>query len=211
MGSEHEYHLTGTLEELQNILEDEFSMETDVAKFAVAVLTVKDDADQVQSFDDLALWYMGQKEGPYAAPLFSSRFSVSFTEVGKEIIEQIFLQFAIGIVTGTGLPIVPVVLSCIAAIVRHGTRIKKDECCPYYCALKWQADHPAQSLMSVEALIPGSGTCKHLDKIQEGSWTCPYCRDDRCQVTAAYFEDRIHEMERREVFEFVGDHFHFKR
>lgn len=211
MTIEREYHLTGTPEELQNILQNEFSMEADVAKFAVAILTAEDAMSQVQGFDDLALWYVRQKTESYATPFLDSRFSISFTEVGKDIIEQLFLQVGAGILTGTGLPIVPLVLSCIASIVKHGTYIKPDECCPYYCALKWRAEHPSQSLMSVRELIPKTTTCQYLDKIHEGHWSCPYCRDDKCEVTEEYFDTQIRKLADRDVFEFTGDLFYFKR
>lgn len=211
MTNEREYHLTGTPEELQNILQNEFFMDADMAKFAVAILIAEDEMNQAQDFDDLALWYVRQKTEPYATPLLDSRFSISFTEVGKDIVEQLFLQFGAGMLTGTGLPIVPLVLSCIASIVKHSTYIKPDECCPYYCALKWRAEHPSQSLMSVQELIPKNETCQYLDKICEGQWVCPYCRADKCEVTEKYFDAQIRELADRDVFEFTGNLFYFKR
>lgn len=211
MIKEREYHLTGTPEELQNILQNEFSMEADMAKFAVAVLTTQDEMNETQDFEDLSLWYMGQKTEPYATPLLDSRFSISFTEVGKDIIEQLFLQIGAGILTGTGLPIVSLVLSCIASIVKHGTYIMPDECCPYYCALKWRTEHPSQSYMSVQELVPRTATCQYLDKIREGQWSCPYCRDDKCEVTNGYFDAQIRKLADRDVFEYSGDLFCFKR
>lgn len=208
---EPEYHLSGTTEELQHILEQEFSMDSDVARFMVAVLTLTDDESHTQN-EDLALWYMEQGAETYTTPLLNFRFSISFTEIKKELIERIFTEFAEGIMTNAGVPIVSLVLSCIMSIVKHSTRIKDDECCAYYCALKWRAEHPDQSLMSVKDIIPAAEeVCGHLDKIKDGKWKCSYCRDDTCQVIEAYFDTKIRNLASRDVFEFVGDRFRFKR
>lgn len=211
MTEDRKYHLTGTLEELQNILQTEFSMEADVAKFTISILTVKDEMNQAQDSDEMALWYVGQKTDPYATPFLDSRFSISFSEVGKDIMGQLFLQFGAGLLTGSGLPIVSFALSCIASLVKHSTYIKPDECCPYYCALKWRATHQSQSLMSVSDLIPKVTTCSYLDKIHEEQWSCPYCRDDKCEVTEKYFNTVIRRLADKDVFEFIGDLFRFKR
>lgn len=210
MGNECKYHLIGTQEELKNILQNEFSVEADVAEFCTTVFTMESETSQAtQNADDFALWRMESVDS-FATPFFKLRFSISFTEVGKEILEQLFLTLGTETIMGTTLSKIPFFLSAAVSLVKHSTYINDDECCPYFCAINFRLKHPSQPYMSVEELLPHSSTCNFLDKIHAGKWKCNCCQNDNCTATKEYFKEKINKLADRDVFEFANEWFRFK-
>lgn len=199
-GLEHTYRLTGTLTELQELLQSEFCMDEETAKFSICLLI----PDQQQAVDTLnetntALWYLNEHER-FTTPIFKSRFSICFTDAKKIILDQLVIQFGGLLFDGDTLAFTTI-LSCLLALYRSGTYIKDEECCVYYQALNWKATHSSQDYFYPEEILPKSqeNVCSHLDLIKDGKWKCSSCHREQCDITAKFFSDILDALCERNV------------
>lgn len=202
---EHVYHLNGSLSELQEILQGQFDMGEDVAKLAVCLL-VREQQQTVNGLNEseTELWYFKKGER-FTAPIFKTRYSVSLTDARKDLLEQLIVQFGGWLVDGDTLAF-STILSCLLAVYRAGTHIRKEECCVYYQALGWKATHASLEYFKIDDIMPhGDGPCSYLDKIQEEKWECYSCHGEECTVRADSFRVILNGLCERKVFvEFNG-------
>ena len=204
------YRITGTFSELQELLQSRFAMEEKAARFSVCLLIM----EQQQIVDELsetyaALWYLNRNEH-FATPIFKSRFSISLTDVKKNILDQIYIQFGGILIEGDALTFTTI-LSCLLAIYRSGTFIKKEECCVYYQALSWKATHASQEYFHVKDILPSvpEGVCRNLDLIEEGKWKCYSCHGENCSATAESFSVILNELCERNVLKEYNNMYQF--
>lgn len=201
---EHIYHLNGSLLELQELLQEQFDMEEDVAKIAVCLLIKEQQAVNEFNESEAALWYLEKREH-YAAPIFKTRCSISLTDAGKALLEQLIVQFGGWLVDGDTLAF-STILNCLVAVYRAGTYIKAEECCVYYQALGWKATHASLEYFKVDDILPHVDEgCTHLDYIQEGKWKCWFCQGENCAARSDSFRAILDGLCERKVFaEFNG-------
>lgn len=208
---EHTYHITGTVAELQEILQSQFNMDQETAKLAIYLLIV----EQQQFVDDLektktSLWYLN-KDDHFAAHFFKTRFSISFTDAKKNILEQIAIQFA-GILFDGDSFTFSTILSCLLSLYRSGTYIKDNECCVYYQALKWEATHGG-GYFRFEDIFPHNqeDVCCYLEYINTHKWSCSFCHGEKCDTTKQFFKETINSLRDRKVFKEFNGMYRFER
>ena len=90
---EQEYRLTGTLPELQNLLQKEFKMSPQSAKLAACLLILEQRPEDETEENQSALWFLREHD-QYATAILQTRYSISLTEARKNIIELLIFQFA---------------------------------------------------------------------------------------------------------------------
>lgn len=209
---EHTYHLTGTLSELQELLQNQFDMDEKTARFSVSLLIM----DQQQFVDELeethtSLWYL-DKHDHFATPIFKSRFSISFTDAKKNILDQLVIQFGGMLVDGDAFAF-STVLSCLLALYRSGTYIKDEECCVYYRALNWKATHGRQEYFRVADILPDNqeGVCCHLEYIKDHRWKCDFCHTEKCNITEDIFSKILDVLCERNVFKEYNGMYRFEK
>ena len=197
---EHTYRLTGTLSELQELLQSQFDMEEKAAKFSVCLLI----RNQQQTVDELsetntALWYLDKQER-FTSPVFKSRFSISFTDAKKNVLEHLFIQFAGRLFDGDKLTFTTI-LNCLLALYRSGTYIKDEECCVYYRALNWKATHSSQEYFLIKDILPDDQerVCCHLDYIESNKWKCASYHKEYCHANEEKFLPILNELCKRNV------------
>lgn len=209
---EHTYHLTGTFSELQELLQDQFGMNQKTARFAVCLLIM----DQQQFVDELnemetSLWYLNEQER-FTTPVFRSRFSISFTDAKKNILERLIIQFAGIFVDGDAFAFSNV-LSCFLALYRSGTYIKDEECCAYYQALKWKSIHGNQEYFLVSDILPDNqdNVCCYLESIKDNKWKCNFCHNEKCDVTEKSFSEILDALCERNVLKKYDKMYRFEK
>lgn len=198
---EHRYHLEGTLNELQDILQNQFDLDESKARFYMCILLM-DQQQFMCEFSDMqsALWHL-KSNTKYTTPILKSRFSICFTDLKKKLLDQLFVQFGGMLIDGDAFAF-STVISWLLAIYRSCTYIKKTECCVYYQALSWKAIHPSQEYFGVKDILPNVSdeTCCHLDYIHDKKWKCFYCHNDKCSITEGKCQSILTELCKRNVF-----------
>ncbi len=208
----HTYHLTGTLSELQEILQDQFGMDEKVSRFSVCLLIM----DQQQFADELSeehtsLWYLNKKDF-FSTPLFKSRFSISFTDAKKNILDQLAIQFAGMIIDGDSFAY-STVFGCLLALYRSGTYIKDEECCVYYQALNWKLTHGRQEYFRVSDIMPDckEDICCYLEFIKDHKWRCNKCCAENCEATESWFTEILDRLCERNVLKEYNKMYRFEK
>ncbi|MBC5744465.1 hypothetical protein FMM74_012950 [Lachnospiraceae bacterium MD308] len=197
---EHIYRLTGTLPELQEILQSQFGMEEKEAKFSVCLLLMEQQQTINEISDkDTALWYLHESEH-FTTPILKSRISISFEDAKKNILDQLFIQFSGMLVDGESFAFTTV-MSCLLAVYRSATYIQNRECCVYYQILNWKVTHATQEYFQVREIIPHNPekVCSHLDLIKEGKWECNTCNNEQCNATVSSYSEILDGLCERKV------------
>ena len=207
------YKLTGTPDELRRLLHKEFSMDDDLALFFVTLL-LTEGTQSAPSYDNsaLALWYVNSNSENYKTPIFNSRYSISFTELGKNLGETIFLQIG-SILDGADKFTASVIFSCLVALYKSSTHIESNECCVYYQAIKWKASHPSQEYFSVEDILPhgNEGYCLNLENINNGEWACHSCHNERCIAPKEMYCSILSDLVERKVLVRYNNLYRFEK
>ena len=89
-----EYVITGTPDELKEIIETNFQLNSDEARFMTTILisqSFKEEAVGLQ--DEMTLWYLDKSASENRAPIFNSRHSISFTDFGIEFFKKVFITY----------------------------------------------------------------------------------------------------------------------
>lgn len=195
------YHLTGTFSELQELLQSEFDMKKDDARFSVCLLLMEQQPT-VEALDEemAALWYLNKQES-FTAPIFKLRFSISLTDMKKALMDQLIIQFS-GMLVDKDALTFTTIMSCLLAIYRSGTYIKDEECCVYYQALEWKSTHATQDFFKVEDILPKEpeNVCLYLENIKNGTWKCFECHNEVCETSAEKYRYILDDLCRRNVF-----------
>lgn len=207
---EHTYRLTGTLTELQEVLQSQFNMEEKNARFSVCLLIL----NQQQTVDELsegniALWYLNKHEH-FTTPIFKSRFSICFTDAKKNILDQLAIQFGGLLFDGDTLAF-STLLSCLLALYRSGTYIADEECCVYYQALNWKATHSSQEYFHAQEILPENqgGVCAHLDVIKSSKWRCDFCHEEKCDANERKYSNILDNLCARNVLKKYNEMYRF--
>lgn len=189
---EYTYHIEGTFSKLQELMQSQFAMDQETAKFSVCLL-IMDQQQFTKELDELhdSLWYLDKHEH-FTTPVFKSRFSISFTDAKRNILDQLAVQFGGMLVDGDSFAF-STILSCLLALYRSSTFIKDDECCTYYQALNWKATHGKQEYFRVSDILPvdPENVCSHLDFIKDQKWKCCFCHAEKCSATDETFSTML--------------------
>lgn len=193
------YRMTGTLPELQRILEKEFQMEPKMAK-AFASLNV---IEQQKTYDEtdkqeIGLWFMDEQD-EFAINFGNLRFTISLTDVGLKIADRL-LPIVIGITIGEKIEksnVVCVLFDCIWVIIKSVNYIEDHQCCIYYQALKWKKMHPEDKRFKISDIYPrgDDGNCVNLPNssnelnLPKEKWHCPFLvGENKCNMSEDVFE-----------------------
>ena len=206
------YHITGTTDELKKTLQKEFGMDENAAQVFVFLSLSEKKSDIPEINDDkTALWYLNEEE-KYTAPVFRTRFSISFSQLKVDL--AIGLAPVLGaFIFNEGLSISGAVLAALIALFQSTSHIQKQECCVYFQALDWQKKHPSSKLFSLQDIFPKAeeDICSHLEYIKSGKWECDYYHEEQCEVTRERFATLLDCLCEKNVFDKHDHLYSFKR
>lgn len=209
---ERTYRLTGTISELQELLQSQFDMDEEQAKCSICLLLMEQQPT-VEALDEkqMALWYLGEQE-KFTTAVLGSRFSISLTDTGKALLDQIITQFSSMLVDREKFAF-STVMSCLITLYRSATYIKDEECCVYYQALKWKSTHVTQDFFDVRSILPNEpdNVCAYLENIKEEKWKCYDCHDEKCGSSKERFINILDGLCERNVFKKRNEMYCFVR
>lgn len=174
---EQRFNISGTHEELKTILEKEFNLSDEAARIATAVFVFEQNQEQKQELlEEDTLWFLDDSKDEYQSPLFSTRYSISFTKAMLDVFDELLIPSVLAACDFEEFAVLSEVLSCIKALKNNVRRIKDNECCVYFQAIDYLKSHSVK-WFSVQQVMPntnGDGICVNLDK----NWKCKFrCRE----------------------------------
>lgn len=195
------YTLDGTKEEIEKILQTQFNFDKKLSEFYFYMLLPYQEIQKENLGDEIPVLFYLSKKNKYTTPVFKTRFSISFSDIEKDLLCSIFVQ-ASELLIKKDLIVFSIIIECLIWLFRNGTHIQDYECCPYYQAIKWKSIHRNSDYFSVKDIMPMSDdkNCIHLDCINDKKWKCDYCENDTCNVSERYFSDILDKLCDRHVF-----------
>lgn len=173
-----EYVITGTPDELKEIIESNFRLNSDEARLMTAILISKSIKDEsVGPQDELTLWYLDKSAGENRTPIFNSRHSISFTDFEIEFFKKAFISVGAYMFDEEHIG-AAFILECMLALYESYYHISDMECCVYFTAIKWKKEHGKQLFSVNDILSELKGECIHLDR----TWRCDFQSGDNCRI-----------------------------
>lgn len=195
-----EYELKGTLEGLGKILQQDFDMPPNEARFFIYILITQDKTSNTDK-KELDEWYFNQ-EDKYTSRIFNTHYSINFTNIKKEVCHKAYI-FLFGFFFSRGFDLFQFgieLLYVICEAVRHVENID-------YCVFA----------RIIELNIGNKGTLFSIDEIktfnkekkcdyQDENWKCPYLREnDDCINTNEKIKLSLENLERQDIIKKVGN------
>lgn len=181
-----EYVITGTPDELKEIIESNFKLTSDEARFMTTILISQSfNEEAVDMQDEMTLWYLDKSAGENRTPIFNSRHSISFTDFGIEFIKKVFISIGTYMFDKEHIG-AAFILECVIALYESYHYISDMECCVYFTAIKWKKEHGEQLFTVNDIMSELKGKCIHLDR----TWNCVFQSDDNCRIS----EENIQEI-----------------
>lgn len=178
---EQKFNIAGTPDELQFVLEREFKLSEETARVAVAVMIYEQNQEQnKEELEEDTFWYLNSEKEEYQSHIFSTRYTISFTQAMLDVLDELLVPGILALCGATEFVTLSEVLVCIKSLIKNVRRIKDNECCIYFQALKYLKNH-SNCWFSIEDVIPDIGTeevCINLDK----NWKCKFKCDESCTI-----------------------------
>ena len=142
---EQKFNISGSHDELQTILEKEFKLSPDAARVAVAIFVYgqNEEQDHTPLMED-TLWYLNGKQDEYQSHIFSTRYTISFTQAMIDVLDALVVPGFFALCGAGELTALSVVLYSVKALAKNLRRVKDNECCVYFQALQYLQSHSNQ-------------------------------------------------------------------
>lgn len=205
------FNLSGSYDELQTILENEFKLSSDAARVAVStfIYAQNQSEDHTRLMEDTP-WFLDANQDGYQSHIFSTRYTISFSQAMLDVVDDLVVPIVLAVCDAGELAALEGVLCSVKALVKNVRRIKDNECCVYFQILQYLRKHSAK-WFSVEHVIPDIGNeciCINLDK----EWRCKFrCNEQHCNIQSEdvkdilqkFCDDNVMEMnEERTLYKF---------
>ncbi len=206
MDGKREYVLTGTVNDLADVLKNEFGFSSESSRLAALVLrkynmdSTFDDPEKVLDYD---AWYL-QEEASFAVsiPFWGNEIvSVSLRQTSVDILKclcDISVEYVVFGLT----PDVTFVKDVILLLWHNIKAIPPQLRCVCFSALKWKKANRKRHFTSKD-LVPDyvDNVCVYLEKTMEqgeeragSNWVCSYRNGEECRLALAGKENNIEEI-----------------
>lgn len=200
MDETKKYIISGTVDQIVNSLVNDFKIEEDIARFIVRISTEADNNQKMIDEDSLDLWYLNPKI-PSTTPIFNTPFSISFTNLKKEMAEILFLVVGNYVFKRDAVEAgQQFVLDFLIALWRSTTRIKESQRCVYYRIIDVLKTSNTD-YFCLEDVIPydESQELHESQRLHEcnrkpETWRCHKWHNEICQLTKKDIQDILKEL-----------------
>lgn len=202
-----EYVITGTPDELNEIIESNFQLTADEARLMTTILisqSFKEESVDLQ--DEITLWYLDKSTGENRTPIFNSRHSISFTDFWIDFFKKVFISVGAYMFDKEHIG-AAFILECVLALYESYHYISDMECCVYFTAIKWKKEHEEQLFSIDDIMIKLRGECIHLDR----TWNCVFQVNDDCRINEENIQETLSSLCRHNVLVQQGRFYDFTR
>lgn len=198
---EREYRITGTPEEICNILQSEFLMHKDLAKFVASTLISNAaNEDEKEAINENAENWWFSTDTAYTSIFLNSRYTISITKLKKEILGKLFIVFGV-FATKREWTMVSAIFELMVSSYESFGYLEDYEWCIFKGAyeLSKRGYFSASNLM--EKYKGTEGICLFLDK----EWNCSWRQNEECGLTEKKIEEILNELCGKELLKKIDD------
>jgi|GEM_PF-1618494 len=185
---EQRFNISGTYEDLKEILKKEFNLSDEAARIAAAVFVYEQNQEQKQDqLEEETLWFLNGDRDEYQSRFFSTRYSICFTKAMLDVFDKLLISGILAVCTDKKIAVLNEVLSCVKILKDNLRKIKDNECCIYFQAIKYLKSH-SSDWFSAQQVMPdtnGGETCVNLDK----NWQCRFGCGEHAEGCSIQLDD----------------------
>lgn len=194
-----EYILSGTIDEIMDVLESDFGLDNDEARFVTYILTLEKKDKLVFEENELKLWYL-KESTPSMTAIGRLPYTISLTKLKLEMSHSAFILFGT-LALSKDVVSVPLVLDFIWALKESIRKIERREYCVYSRIVDFLYA-TKKDTFELDDIIP-------YDKDNEcnrkpDKWDCPHWKRDTCSLTKECIERMLNCLDKREIISKVG-------
>lgn len=195
-----EFELKGTLEGLNSILQQDFGMSQEEARFFVYILLNQDKTSNIDK-KEVDEWYLNQEE-KYTSRIFNTHYSINFTNIKKELCHKAYV-FLFNFFFCKGFDILQFGIDLIYVICVAMQHIKDEDYCVFSRIIELNIGNKGR-LFSFGEIVTANK--EHKCDFQDENWICPYLREyDECINSDEKIRLSFGQLEDQNVIKKVGD------
>lgn len=195
-----EFELKGTLEGMNMILQQDFDMSQDEARFFVYILINQDNTPNIDK-KEVNDWYFYQEQR-YTGQVFNTHYSINFTNVKKELCHKAYV-FLFYFFFCKGFDILQFGIELLYIICEAIQRIKDEDYCVFSRIIELNIGNKGR-LFSIDEIMTANREQKC--DYQDENWRCPYLRKyDACINTDEKIVLSFERLEEQDVIKKVGN------
>lgn len=196
-----EYIISGTIDDIINVLVSDFDLSMEEARFVVYVLTLEKSDKTVFVENDIRLWYLNEQI-PSTSSFFKLPYSISITKLELEI-QRILFLFIGTLLISKEAAVVTFGLEFIWTLHDAIQKIKEDEYCVYGRIVDFVYT-TNKDLFKIKDIIPydsGNECNRKPDTLK-----CPYWNNDICSLTEKHIETILEKLVQEGVLKKVNEY-----
>ncbi len=197
---EQEFVIKGTIEGMVKILQIDFDMDYEEAKFFIYSLMNQVNLETVNR-DELDLWYLSDK-GKYSGQIFNTHFAINFT-TAKKSLYHISYMFCVKYLFSRGIDLVLIGADLLYLVCTVIKKVKDVDYCVFARIIELNIGSKGK-LFSMKDVVTANkdGKCDYQDE----DWKCTYlAEDDNCTCNMEKIELAFADLAEQNIIKKVGD------
>lgn len=199
-----EYVIKGTVEGMIKILQNDFDMSYEEAKFFVYIMINQHSGEAVNAVDqeELDTWYLMTTENKYEGQIFNTHLVINFTNIRMSLC-RIAYMFFVNFFFSRGIDLVLIGAELVYAVVTAIKKIRDTDYCVYARIVELCIGNQDR-FFEIDDIVNANreGKCD----FQGDDWQCVYLgNDDDCTCNEQHVRLAFANLTEQNVIREVGD------
>ena len=198
-----EFVIKGTVDGMINVLNKDFDMSKDEAKYFVYIMINQHNKDVVNTInkDELDVWYLSE-EDKYEGQIFNTHLSINFTAIEKKLQHAAYMFF-VKFIFSKNIDIVLIGADLVSIVVSAISKIEDTDYCVFSRIVELCVGNK-EKIFSINDIKTQNkdGKCDY----QEDDWRCIYMgRDENCTCNKEKIELSFLKLEQQNIIKRIGE------
>ncbi len=198
-----EFVIKGTVDGMLKVLNKDFGMSKDEAKYFVYIMINHHNKEAVNTIskDELDIWYLSD-EDKYTGQIFSTHLSINFTSVEKEL-QHVAYMFLVKYFFSRNIDLVLIGADLIFVVVAAISRIEDADYCVFSRIVELCVGNKDR-IFSMDDIQTKNkdGKCDY----QEDNWKCTYMgQNENCTCNEEKVKLSFSRLEQQNIIKKIGE------
>lgn len=198
-----EFVIKGTVDAMIKVLDKDFDMSKDEAKYFVYIMINQHNKDVVNTInkDELDIWYLTE-EDKYTGKIFNTHLSINFTSVEKKLLHTAY-EFLVKFIFSRDIDLVLMGADLVYAVVSAISIIEDTDYCVFSRIVELCVGNKERIFSMNDIQVKNKdGKCDY----QEEDWKCTYLgQDDNCTCNKEKIKLSFLKLEKKNIIKKVGN------
>lgn len=195
---EQEVVLKGTINGMMKILEQDFNMSQEEAKFVIYVLTSRIHYESVDK-EELDAWYLSDQK--YTGQILNTHLAINFTNIKQAILHKSYLFF-VQYLLGRNIDLLLLGADLVYIICSAVQHIEDTDYCVFARIIEWNVFNKGH-MFNIKDIVTANkdGKCDY-----QSDWNCTYrASDDDCTSNQAKIQLSLDRLAEQKLLRKIGE------